>query len=296
MVSNLLIVGGTGTLGRPVAHKFLKEGCNVRVLTRNLERAREVLGDGFDLRQGDVEAPATLDRVMEGCDGVHINLQGGNNDRQLEAIEYRGTLNILKVAEKAGVKRLSTISFAVDLENYPHIPYATIKRRVENAIAECSIPHTIFRATHFMESLPLYFRDHTPCLIGDQPHHYHWVAADDYARMVFNAYRLEEAIGRQFDIFGPEAMTMEEALLRYCTAMHGKQDITRIPIWAMKIMGYLLFDRRIRFVAELMEFLGQAGENGNPIEANRLLGAPTLTLEQWCEKRKAERRGEPVEG
>lgn len=295
MVSNLLIVGGTGSLGRPVARKFRNEGCAVRIFTRDPERARELLGDGFDLRQGDVEDPGSLDRAMEGCGGVHINLQGGNTDRQLEAIEYRGTLNILRAAEKAGIQRLSTISYAVDLENYPHIPYAAIKHRVETAIAESPIPHTLFRGSHFMESLPLYFRDHTPCLIGKQPHHYHWVAADDYARMVFNAYQLEETVGRSFDIFGPEAMTMEEALLRYSTAMHGKKEITRIPIWAMKFMGYLMFDRRIRFVAELMEFFGQAGENGNPIEANRLLGAPTTTLEQWCDKQKAERRGELVE-
>ncbi|CAI2718745.1 SDR family oxidoreductase [Nitrospina watsonii] len=292
MVSNLLIIGGTGMLGHPVARKFQKEGCAVRVLTRNLDRAREVLGDGFDLRQGDVEDPASLDRALAGCDGVHINLQGGNSDRQLEAIEYRGTLNILGAAEKAGVQRLSTISYAVDLENHPHVPYASVKHRTETAVAKSPIPHTIFRGSQFMESLPLYFRDHTPCLIGKQPHHYHWVAADDYAHMVFNAYQLKETVGRQFDIFGPEAMTMEEALLRYCAAMHGKQEITRIPIWAMKLMGYLMFDRRIRFVAELMEFFSRAGEHGNPIEANRLLGAPTTTLEQWCEQRKAERRGD----
>lgn len=296
MDPNILVIGGAGMLGRPVARQFQREGWAVRIFTRDPAYAAKVVGDGFDLRAGDVEDPGSLDRALDGCDGVHINLQGGNTVKQLEAIEYRGVVNIVKAAARAKVRRLSYLSYAVDLEHYLDFPYAAVKHRAEQAILAGDVPYTLFRATHFMESLRLYFRDHQPILIGRQPHRYHWVAADDYARMVTTAYNLPEAAGKRFFVFGPEAMTMKEALLRYCTLLHRKTDITCIPLWAMRLMGYLVFDRRIRFVADLMEFFSQAGEMGDPTEANRLLGAPTTTLEQWCQRRRAQLREEPVRG
>jgi hypothetical protein len=41
------------------------------------------------------------------------------------------------------------------------------------------------------------------------------------------------------------------------------------------------------FFAELMAYFEQAGEMGDPAEANRLLGAPATTLDAWIEQRKA---------
>ena len=43
-----------------------------------------------------------------------------------------------------------------------------------------------------------------------------------------------------------------------------------------------------RFFAELMAHFEKVGEPGDPTQANRLLGAPTITLEAWIERRQAQ--------
>lgn len=64
------------------------------------------------------------------------------------------------------------------------------------------VPYTIFRATWFMETLPLFVRGRAATIIGRQPHRLHWLAADDYARMVARSYRTPEAPGRALYLYG----------------------------------------------------------------------------------------------
>jgi uncharacterized protein YbjT (DUF2867 family) len=46
---------------------------------------------------------------------------------------------------------------------------------------------------------------------------------------------------------------------------------------------------RLRANLEVMALLQRLGERGDPAEANRLLGAPTTTVGQWCERQAASR-------
>ena len=70
------------------------------------------------------------------------------------------------------------------------------------------VPYTIFRATFFMETLPRFVRRTRASLLGNQPHPWRWVAADDYARMVAAAYTTPAAANKLLTILGPEPWTM----------------------------------------------------------------------------------------
>lgn len=42
---------------------------------------------------------------------------------------------------------------------------------------------------------------------------------------------------------------------------------------------------QLKFFAELMAYFDKVGELGDPTEANRILGAPTTTLDAWIAQR-----------
>ena len=46
---------------------MLADGCNVRLLVRNAERARTRLGPDFQYPAGNVDDPDAVKRVLEGC-------------------------------------------------------------------------------------------------------------------------------------------------------------------------------------------------------------------------------------
>jgi nucleoside-diphosphate-sugar epimerase len=56
--TRLLVVGATGMLGRPVVFRLREDGHIVRLLARDVRRARASLGAGFEYVDGDVGDPA----------------------------------------------------------------------------------------------------------------------------------------------------------------------------------------------------------------------------------------------
>ncbi|NOX87385.1 MAG: SDR family NAD(P)-dependent oxidoreductase, partial [Calditrichaeota bacterium] len=286
MERTILVVGATGMFGMPVARRLHKDGFTVRVLTRNPENAKKKLGDSFDYFKGDVEDPSSLENAMEGCYGVHINLRGGPKPEDFERIEFKGTANIAKVAANKGVQRITYLSGAGTFEENAWFPMVKAKLKSEKAIRDSGVPYTIFCATHFMDSLSLAVRGNRATVIGKQPHRLHWLASNDYAKMVSKAFRLPEAANKRLFIYGPEAFTMSEAIHKYCSVVHPGIKVSSVPIWLLSFIGKLSFNPELQLVAGLMKFFEKVGEGGDPSEANDLLGAPTTTLEQWCEEQR----------
>lgn len=283
MKQTILIVGATGMLGEPVARQLLKNGYTVRVLTRNPEKARAKLGEPFEFFRGDVGDISSLEKALDGCFGVHINLRGGPRAEDFDRIEHRGTANIAKVSASLGVQRLTYLSGAAVSKENSWFPSIKAKLQAEEAIRESGVPYSIFCPTHFMESLPLYIRGKRASVIGEQPHRLHWLAADDYAKMVSKAFQLPDVANKRFFVYGPEALTMQEALKKYCSIVRPDVKASTVPIWLISLIGKVSFNAEVQFIAELMNFFDKVGERGDPAEANTLLGAPITTLEQWCD-------------
>lgn len=274
----ILVLGGTGMLGAPVARRLQSDGFEVRVLARNPEKARMMLGHALEIVAGDVTDPDSLERGLADCHGVHISV-GGPVDRL-------SAENVAAVASRLGVERITYISGATVSEENRWFPMIEQKLEAEKAIGECGVPYTMFCPTWPMEQLPRLARGGQPLLIGDRRNLNHWFAADDLGRMVSNAFKIGEAAGKRLFVHGPEAMSMKDALETYCRAFHPEvESVQVVPIDAARAMAVSTGSEPLRFFAELMAYFDRVGEMGDPAEANRLVGAPATTLDMWIEQR-----------
>lgn len=287
MKETILVIGATGMLGEPVARQLVANGYTVRVLTRNPDKAKEKFGKSFEIFEGDVEQPDSLDAALMGCYGVHINLNGGPTPESYDRIEHKGTAAVAFTAAKIGVERLTYLSGTSVRQENRYFYATNAKFQAESAIKDCGVPYTIFRASWFMESLPLFVRDGRASIIGKQPHPVHWAAAADYARMVSNAYQTPDAEDKTLYIYGPEAISMLDALKTYCAVAHPDLRVSSIPVWVIKLMATVTRNGALKDVANLMAYFENFSEDCDPTEANQLLGAPTTTLKQWSEEQKS---------
>jgi NADH dehydrogenase len=223
---------------------------------------------------------ASLEAALEGCGGMHISVGG--------AVDQLSAENVASLASRLGLERITYVSGSTVAEANRWFPMVAQKLEAEKAIRACGVPYTTFCPTWPMEQLPRFARDGQPTQIGKQPTPLHWFAAEDLARMVSIAYQTEAAAGKRLYIHGPEAITMKEALERYCQVFHpdGKA-VSVMPIWLAKLMGIITRNEGLKFASGLMAYFDKVGELGDPAEANRLLGAPTTTLPLWMERRKA---------
>ncbi|MFC1849319.1 SDR family oxidoreductase [candidate division CSSED10-310 bacterium] len=283
----VLVIGATGMLGEPVARRLVADGFSVRVLHRDLDRARARLGDGFEYVQGDVEQPDTIKQAIQGCDGVHISVGVNPAATDPERLEHQAPSNVARAAAQAGTRRITLTSGSMLTPDNLWHPVQKAKYAGEMAVKECGVPYSIFACTASMESLAMFIQGKSAMVPGKQNYTWHFFAADDFARMVSRAYQLPAAENKHFYVHGPEALTSVEALQFYCSIFHPNIKVSRMPLFMMKLMGILTFNKEIKFFANLMAYIEKAPEQGDPTEANDILGAPTTTLAQWCELRKS---------
>jgi uncharacterized protein YbjT (DUF2867 family) len=278
----ILVIGGTGMLGKPVAQQLKADGFNVRLLARNPEKAKKLLGEGYEFMQGDVDNEASLRAALTGVDGVHISLKGGPTEADFERMDHFAVRDIAQIAKEKNVGRVTLISAYAVSEEKADTPESRSKVKGEAALKSSGVPYTIFRASWFMETLPLFIQGKNISLIGNQIHPLHWIAAEDYACMVSKSYQTDETLNKELYIFGPEAYTMGEAMKIY--AEHTGVKVAPMSTRMLAVLGALTFNAEWKGMAVLMKHYENWGEDGSPDEANRLLGAPRVTLKEWIEK------------
>ena len=74
MEKNVLVIGATGTLGRPVSYSSKDSGFQVRIMTKDLQKGQKVFDNSFGMVADDPIVIGRLDDALDGCYGVHISL------------------------------------------------------------------------------------------------------------------------------------------------------------------------------------------------------------------------------
>ena len=273
-MKRILVIGGTGLLGRPVANQLSRDGYVVRLLARDESAVRSTWGDAYEVVSGDVTNRSSLAAAMAGCDGVHISVGG-----QVDQISAE---NVARLAPGAGIARITYLSGSTVAEHNAWFPMVAQKLAAEHALQAGDTAFTILCPTWPMEQLPRFVIDGRATVIGEQATPLHWFAAADLARMVSSAYAVENAANKRLYVHGPDGLTMKEALERYCSAARPEIDsVSLIPIESARAAAEASGNAVLAFMAEMMAYFDQAGELGDPTEANELLGAPTTTLDEW---------------
>jgi len=279
MSDTILVIGATGMLGEPVARRLQSAGWQVRVLTRSAHKGRARFGETFEVAEGDVEDPTALAAAIQGCRGVHINLQGGMD----YDLERRGAEAVARAAARAGVERITYLSGASVCAENCWYAGTRAKYQAEAALQACGVGYTVFRSTYFMETLPNFLRGKLALLIGKHPHPYDWVAASDYAGMVARAYATPAAAGKILYVCGPQALSMRQAVDSFRRSVRPEARLVYVPLWAASLLARLGKRRELQAALPFFQYCSQVKVilSGSPAEANDLLGAPETTLEAW---------------
>lgn len=281
MPKRILVLGATGLLGQPTARRLHQDGFKVRVLTRDEQKAQKLFDASFEVLKGDPADPASLQKGMEGCYGVHVSLPTGVERSVVELV--------VKAASQYGIQRISYISGATVAEKNRWFPMIDQKFLAEKALREGTSPWSIFCPSWVMESLALFVVQGRASVLGKQPHPYHWVAADDLARMVSSSYQLETAANQRYRVLGPQAITMQAALQQYCAALHPEiKSISSMPFWLVNLLATLTRNQGLKTAGDMMAYFEKVGEEGDPVVSDpAVLGAPTTRLEQWLKSQKS---------
>jgi len=140
---NILVIGGTGSVGSLVVQGLLARGQRPRVLTRSREKIRALPTNVFGV-VGDTSRPETLPGVLQDIERLVLITALSEN----EAAEGRAAV---AAARAAGVRRVVFLSVH-DVEKCPEAPHFRSKIEIQQALEASGLEWTTVKPNNFFQN------------------------------------------------------------------------------------------------------------------------------------------------
>lgn len=261
--SNLLVVGGSGFIGRHLVAALAARGARVTVPARRRERARHLLLlPTVEVIEADVNRRGVLAGLMRGHDAV-VNLVGVLHSRRGRPDE-RGPNNygpdfarahvelsqaIIAACRETGVRRMLHMS-ALGAGLGTPSEYLRSKGAGEKAVlAADDVGVTVFRPSvvfgpedRFLNLFEQLTRFAPVIPLGSPGARFQPVYVGDVARAFLAALDARESIGQRYDLCGPKIFTLRRLVELVCEIARRRRLIIGLP------------DRLSYLQARLLEF------------------------------------------
>ena len=243
----VLVLGGSGFVGRQVCEQLARLGWQITVPTRRASHAARIQNlPGLTVLEASVHSEADLARLMPGHDAV-VNLVAvlHGSEARFEHVHVELPRKIAQAMQTAGVQRLVHIS-ALGADAQGPSMYQRSKARGEAMLHQTQLsltvlrPSVIFGAEDQFLNLFADLQGIAPFMpLASQGTRFQPVWVGDVARAVVTCLQQPGTIGQTYELCGPEVMTLGElvhAAGQWAGVNHGRgRPVVGLPLW----MGWL---------------------------------------------------------
>ena len=226
----VVLAGAFGHLGSDCLRELLKAGHEVTAFGRTI-RKPEDLSDGYRAIAADVTDPESLKGLCDGADVVisTVGLTSAGQGRSYYEVDYKGNLNLLKEAKRAGVKHFAYIS-VIKTDTDPSVPMLNAKNRFEISLMNSGLDWVIFRPTGYFYDIAKVFmpmvEKGSVTLLGKEDIHANVVDTTDFASFIV-AHMCD--INMLYNVGGKETYSYEEMAKMFFEAAGKPPVIKRAP-------------------------------------------------------------------
>ena len=249
----VLLIGGSGFVGRRLADAFANLDFDVRIPTRSVPRARRLLVlPEVELVGADVHDEVVLERLLRGCDAA-VNLVGilnepGHRGLGFERAHAELAGKVARACRRIGVRRLLHMSaLKADAERGPS-HYLRSKGRGERLVlaeqdaVACTLfrPAAIFgaedsfttRFARLLRRVPVLPLPHAEARLAP-------VYVDDVSAAFVAALDSPAAIGRTYELCGPDIYSLREIVRSIARWIRVKRAIVALPDSLGKVQAWI---------------------------------------------------------
>ena len=225
MTTSILVTGGTGTLGRPVAERLRDDGASVTVLSRHPRDTSE----GIRYMAGDLSTGEGIPAAVRGAE-VIVHCAGssrGDEQKTRTLIGAARDARHIVLISVVGADRVPQAS-AIDRAFFG---YFGMKLATERIVAQSGIGWTTLRATQFHDLILIVARAlaRLPVIPAPAGSRFQPVDATEVAQRMAEL-ALGEPSGLFPDLAGPKIYTLAELVRNYLSAAGKRRPLIPLHI------------------------------------------------------------------
>ena len=240
-MTQVLVAGATGYLGRHLVGELKGRDYQVRVLVRRKEQVEQFQSVADDVFLGQVTSVETLRGVAEGCDIVFscVGITHQKDGFTYEDVDYQGNVNLLREALAAEVQRFVYIG-VFNGRRMQHLAMVDAKERFVDVLRESPIQYTIMRPTGFFvdfDAMLQMAEQGRIILLGDGSQQLNPISGADLASAVIDATEDERV---EVELGGPVVYTLDEIAELAAEAVGIAPSIWHVPLWLARFARSVL--------------------------------------------------------
>ena len=238
---SLLIIGGTGTLGRQVVLQALTKGYQVRCMVRNFRKANFLKEWGVELVYGDLTRPETIPPCLKGITAViDVSTSRANESDSLKKVDWFGKLYLIEAIEVASIKRFIFFS-AQNVEQFNTIPLMKLKYGIERKLKKSTIPYTIFRLTGFYQGLieqyAIPILENLPIWVTNENRNISYMDTQDIAKFCLRSLQIPQTVNQIFFLRGLKGWISSE-IINLCEQLTDQDaKVQQIPLSLLRFIS-----------------------------------------------------------
>lgn len=236
----VVLAGAFGRLGSDILRALVRDGHDVLAVDMALRELDGIEGS-YEKKQVDVTKPEQLAGLCEGADAVitTVGLTRTSAEVTNYDIDYRGNLNLLNEAKRAGVKKFAYVS-VLKADRAPKVPMLHAKYLLEEALKASGIDYVIFRPTGYFYDIAKVFKPMIEkgevTLLGKKPVSANVIDTTDLAD--FMLLHLNDK-NVTYDIGGTETYTYEQIARMFFAAAGKEPVIKHAPPFLFDVLAFI---------------------------------------------------------
>jgi len=239
----VLVTGATGFIGRHLIPELIGAGHDVVAMTRHPDAYD---GPGTPIG-ADVSDEESLIRAMRGVDAAYYLVHSLESD-DFEDQDARAARNFATAAAGAHLQQIVYLG-GLGADSDDLSPHLRSRREVEELLAATEVPVTVLRAAVVIGhggiswEITRQLVDHLPLMITPR-----WVqtktqpiALPDAIRYLVGVLGEPDALGRTYDIGGPEVLRYLDMMVRAAKIIHGRPlPVLSVPLLTPRLSSLWL--------------------------------------------------------
>ncbi len=236
-MNKIAIAGSTGYLGKHLVKQLVEQKIGGLALARNLDKLAEFDSELIQKVKVEITNPETLSGILNGVD-ILISTVGITQQKdglKYMDVDYQANLNLLKEAQKAGVRKFIYVS-VLNGQYMRNLKICEAKEHFVDELKQSGMEYSVIRPNGFFSDMKDFLamaKGGKVYLFGDGKLKLNPIHGEDLAKMILETINDDK---KEINIGGPDILSQNDIAALALKAYSKPVKIIHLPDWIRRFI------------------------------------------------------------